>query len=90
MRTDCGSISAAPHNSADAVQMTMKVILVNHGADRFEVTSGLRIAQLVIAPVARAEVLEVDDLPVGGRPRELLRSPLPGEETHSAPCHHAL
>lgn len=33
----------------------IKVILINHGAAPFAVTRGLRIAQLVIAPVARAE-----------------------------------
>jgi len=31
----------------------IKVVLANFGADRFEVTRGMRIAQLVIAPVAR-------------------------------------
>lgn len=34
----------------------LKVILINLGADPFRVTRGLRIAQLVIAPVLRAEL----------------------------------
>jgi dUTP pyrophosphatase len=38
------------------------VILVNFGAEPFRVERGARIAQLVIAPVARAVWQEVDDL----------------------------
>jgi dUTP pyrophosphatase len=38
------------------------VILVNHGSEPFEVTRGLRIAQLVVAPVSRAMLLESDAL----------------------------
>ena len=38
------------------------VILVNHGAEAFEITRGARIAQLVIAPVSRAILLETDAL----------------------------
>jgi len=40
----------------------VKVILVNHGAEPFVVTRGMRIAQLVVAPVEAAEFAEVDDL----------------------------
>jgi len=40
----------------------VKVILVNHGAEPFVVTRGMRIAQLVVAPVPPAEFAEVDDL----------------------------
>jgi dUTP pyrophosphatase len=40
----------------------IQVILGNLGAEPFVVTRGLRIAQLVIAPVARASVVEVDAL----------------------------
>jgi dUTP pyrophosphatase len=43
------------------------VPLINLGPAAFEVTHGLRIAQLVIAPVARAEVREVEAL--GGTAR---------------------
>ncbi|MHC4252358.1 MAG: dUTP diphosphatase, partial [Planctomycetota bacterium] len=39
------------------------VILVNLGAESFEVTRGMRVAQMVVAPVTRAEVTVTDDLP---------------------------
>jgi dUTP pyrophosphatase len=38
------------------------VILINLGSKPFIVTRGMRIAQLVIAPVARAGIIEVDTL----------------------------
>jgi len=38
------------------------VLLINHGREPFTITSGDRIAQLVIAPVVRAELVEVDSL----------------------------
>jgi dUTP pyrophosphatase len=38
------------------------VILINHGKISFQITSGMRIAQLVIAPVLRVEIEEVKDL----------------------------
>jgi len=40
----------------------LKVILINHGTDPFEVRRGDRIAQLVLAPVTRATWLTVDEL----------------------------
>ena len=40
----------------------ISVILMNMGKDSFEITRGLRIAQMVIAPVARAELVEVPEL----------------------------
>jgi len=43
------------------------VILVNFGAEEFVVRRGMRIAQMVIAPVARAEVVAVDRLDDTGR-----------------------
>lgn len=36
------------------------VILVNLGEEDFEITRGLRIAQMVIAPVTRADLIAVD------------------------------
>ncbi|MBA3810340.1 MAG: dUTP diphosphatase [Caulobacteraceae bacterium] len=47
----------------------LKVILINHGADDVAIRRGDRIAQLVIAPVIRAEWAEVealDETPRGG------------------------
>jgi len=38
------------------------VILVNLGREPFEVLSGMRIAQMVIAPVLRADVAEVAEV----------------------------
>ena len=38
------------------------VILINHGKEPFEVTHGMRIAQLVMAPVVQAQTQIVDDL----------------------------
>lgn len=38
------------------------VILINHGKNSFKVTKGMKIAQMVITPVIRVEVEEVDSL----------------------------
>jgi dUTP pyrophosphatase len=40
----------------------LKVILINHGPEDFVIRRGDRIAQIVIAPVARADWTEVEDL----------------------------
>ena len=40
----------------------IKVILINHGTDTFMVSRGERIAQMVIAPVTKAQFVETDDL----------------------------
>jgi dUTP pyrophosphatase len=45
----------------------IKVILVNHGPEPFTITKGLRIAQLVVAPVARVEWEVAEALPATGR-----------------------
>ena len=45
----------------------IQVILVNLGRDPVSIEPGDRIAQLVIAPVARAVVQEVETLPGTGR-----------------------
>jgi dUTP pyrophosphatase len=45
----------------------IKVILINHGATSFVVTRGLRIAQMVLAPVARLAWRETDVLPDSAR-----------------------
>ena len=39
------------------------VILVNLGSENFTVTRGMRIAQMVVAPVSAASLSEVDELP---------------------------
>lgn len=38
-------------------------ILINHGAAPFRIERGMRIAQMVVAPVAQAEFVERDKLP---------------------------
>ncbi len=43
------------------------IILINHGVDDFTVNSGDRIAQLVVAPINQAELIEVDELDVTER-----------------------
>ncbi|MCB2060932.1 MAG: dUTP diphosphatase [Novosphingobium sp.] len=40
----------------------VKVIVINHGSEAFEIRRGDRIAQLVLAPVTRASWLPVDEL----------------------------
>lgn len=40
----------------------VKALLINHDGQPFEILRGMRIAQLVIAPVARATLVEVDEL----------------------------
>ncbi|HSJ26765.1 MAG TPA: dUTP diphosphatase [Acidimicrobiia bacterium] len=40
----------------------VKVLLVNHGAERVEFARGERIAQLLITPVPVIEMIEVDEL----------------------------
>ncbi len=41
----------------------IKVILINHGSEPFVISRGLRIAQMVVAPVARVAWQESGDLP---------------------------
>ena len=43
------------------------VLLVNHGAEPFTVRRGMRIAQLVVAPVSRAALVPVSSLDASGR-----------------------
>ena len=40
----------------------VRVILANLGAEPFEIVRGMRIAQLVVAPVVQAQPVEVGDL----------------------------
>ena len=43
------------------------VLLINHGAEPFTIRRGERIAQMIIAPVARAELIAVMELPSTAR-----------------------
>ena len=40
----------------------LKVILINLGTEPFVVQRGMRVAQMIVAPVARAVLIESDDL----------------------------
>jgi dUTP pyrophosphatase len=40
----------------------VQVVLINLGDENFEVTRGMRIAQLIIAPVSQAELIAVEKL----------------------------
>lgn len=43
------------------------IIIINHGQSPVTITPGERVAQLIIAPVVRAEIVEVADLDDTGR-----------------------
>ena len=45
----------------------VQVLLINFGAEPFAVTRGMRIAQLVVAPVTHVALIEVDELEATGR-----------------------
>lgn len=40
----------------------IKIILINHGQEDFVITPGMRIAQLVVAPVIRAKFSPINEL----------------------------
>ena len=40
----------------------LKVLLINHGSEDFAIARGVRVAQLVLAPVVQAAWSEVDEL----------------------------
>ncbi len=63
------SVLNAPGTVDAAYRGEVCVILINHGSESFQIARGMRIAQLVIAPVAHAQVREVENLdetPRGG------------------------
>lgn len=57
------SIPNAPGTIDADYRGQVKVALINHGREPFEVTRGMRIAQMVIKPVPRAQWVEVEHLP---------------------------
>lgn len=56
------SVPNAPGTIDSDYRGELKIILINHGEEAFEIRRGDRIAQLVLAPVTRAAWLEVDEL----------------------------
>ena len=51
-----------PRSGLAAKHGEVKVILINHGNEDFEITAGMRIAQMVISPVVGAEFVETSSL----------------------------
>ena len=45
----------------------LQVVVINHGTEPFVVARGMRIAQMVVGPVTRAELVEVASLPESRR-----------------------
>lgn len=56
------TVANAPGTIDSDYRGELKVILVNLGAEPFVVRPGDRVAQLVVAPVARAQLREVEQL----------------------------
>ncbi len=52
----------APGTIDEGYRGEVRVILINHGLEIFRVEPGMRIAQLVVAPVLRVETVSVDSL----------------------------
>jgi dUTP pyrophosphatase len=61
------SVLNAPGTIDSDYRGEIKVILINLGAKPFDLARGMRIAQLVVAPVARLAWAPVDELPVSAR-----------------------
>ncbi len=57
----------APGTIDEDYRGEVKVPLINHGREPFTVEPGMRIAQMVIAPVTRCTAAEVDELDVTSR-----------------------
>lgn len=57
----------APGTIDEGYRGEIKVILINHGQNLFKVTRGMKIAQMVIAPVIRVEIEEIKMLSSSSR-----------------------
>ncbi len=40
----------------------VKILLINHGRETFEITRGMRIAQMIVAPVVQVKIRQVSEL----------------------------
>jgi dUTP pyrophosphatase len=45
----------------------VKVILINHGKEKFVVEEGMKIAQMVVKPVLNVDIVPVDEVSETGR-----------------------
>ncbi len=61
------SLVNAPGTIDSDYRGEVKVPIINHGSGPFTVTRGMRIAQMIVAPVVRTEFDEVEELPVTAR-----------------------
>jgi len=61
------SLVNSPGTSDADYRGEVGVIVINHGEETFTVTRGMRIAQMVVAPVTQAAWQEVDALPETAR-----------------------
>jgi len=56
------SVLNTPGTIDEDYRCEIKVILINLGEKKFKIEKGLRIAQMVLCPVIKAELEEVDEL----------------------------
>jgi len=61
------TLTNAPGTIDSDYRGSVIVLLINHGGEPVTIEPRQRIAQLVIAPVVRAELVEVDELPASAR-----------------------
>jgi len=61
------SLSNSPGTIDADYRGEIKVLLINLGQDTVTIKRGERIAQLVVAPVVRAEFREAEELPASRR-----------------------
>ena len=57
------SLVNAPGTIDSDYRGEVKVPMINLGMEAFTVSRGMRIAQMVVAPVSKAQLVEVDELP---------------------------
>lgn len=57
------SLVNAPGTIDSDYRGEVKVPMINHGSEPFTVTRGMRIAQMIVAPVSQTELVEVEELP---------------------------
>lgn len=61
------TVANAPGTLDSDYRGEVKILLINLGAEPFRVERGMRIAQLVVAPVARAALTEAQEMEETGR-----------------------